>query len=201
MIAAIILAAGASSRFGDHKLLATVNGKPLVRLSVEAVLSSQADTVLVVLGRDAAAVRQSLAELPVSFVVNPHYENGMGTSLVAGVSALPADIEAVLIALGDQPLPRPAIVDRLLAAYHSTGAPIVVPVYRDGRGNPVLFAASVFPELLAVRGDEGARAVVARDPSRLSSVHFPFAAPPDVDTPEDLRALLGAGEDGPGTSQ
>jgi molybdenum cofactor cytidylyltransferase len=199
MIAAIVLAAGASSRFGDHKLLAPVGGKPLVRRSVEAMLRSQIDTVLVVLGRDAEAVRECLVDLPVGFVVNTDYRDGMSTSLIAGVGALGPDAQAVLIALGDQPLPSPAIVDRLLETYHATGAPIVTPVYRDGRGNPVLFAASVFPEILAVRGDEGARAVIARDPSRLASVHFPFAAPPDVDTPEDYQALLGARGDGSGT--
>lgn len=190
MIAAVVLAAGASRRFGGHKLLAPLRGAPLVRLVVEHVLARDVDRVLVVLGRDGEAVREALGGLRVDFVLNPEYREGLGTSLRAGVAALPPDAEAAVIVLADQPLPSPAIVDGLVRAFRASGRPVVVPVYAGERGNPVLFGASLFGELLRVTGDQGARGVIASDPDRVEVVDFPFAPPPDVDTPEDYERLL-----------
>ena len=192
MIAAVVLAAGAASRFGEQKLLMPLGGKAIVRLTVERTLASQVEHALVVLGRDADAVREALAGLPVRCVVNPRYRDGMSTSLHAGLGALPPTAEAALVVLGDQPGVTPAILDRLIATYRQSQKPIVVPVYEQGtRGNPVLFDASLFPELRAVGGDQGARDVIARDAERIAAVMFPFPMPRDVDSPVDYAALRG----------
>jgi molybdenum cofactor cytidylyltransferase len=99
-------------------------------------------------------------------------------------------VRAAVVALGDQPLVPPGVVERLIHAFRASGAPVVVPVYDGGvRGHPVLFADNLFPELLAVRGDEGARGVIARAPSRVTTVAVAAPAPRDVDGVEDLEAV------------
>ena len=207
MLAAIVLAAGAARRFGAgarggeraggaQKLTVPLHGKPLVRWSVERALASCARDVVVVLGREAGAVRLALDGLPVRFVVNDRYADGMSTSLSAGVAALDAMTDAAVVLLGDQPGVTPDIIDALAGAWADArragdGGSIVVPVYAGVRGNPVLFDVSVFPELAAVRGDRGARDVIARDPVRVRALPLPLAVPLDVDTPADHAALSG----------
>ncbi len=190
MIAAIVLAAGASTRMGRQKLLLPMpDGRPLVRSAVEQVLAAGLDDVVVVVGREADAVAAAVADLPVRTVVNPRYAEGQSTSLRAGVDALRPGTRAVVIALGDQPLPAPAVIERLVAAHRETGQPIAVPVYREGRGHPVLFAAALLDELRAVAGDRGARAVIARDPARVVAVPVDLPRPVDLDTPADYEAF------------
>jgi molybdenum cofactor cytidylyltransferase len=190
VIAAIVLAAGASTRMGRPKLtLPMPDGRALVRLAVEQVLAAGLDEAVVVLGADAEAVAATLAALPVRTVVNPHYAEGQSTSLRAGLDALRPGTAAVVVALGDQPLPEPDVVRRLVTAFRETGRPIAVPVYRNGRGNPVLFAAALFGELSAVTGDQGGRGVIARDPDRVVEVPVDAPMPADIDTPEDYEAL------------
>lgn len=189
VIAGLVLAAGASTRMGRQKLLLPVGGRALVRLAVERALAAGLQEVVVVVGGDATAVQEALAGLPVRTVVNPRFAEGLSTSLRAGLAALDPDTEAVVVTLGDQPLVDPEVTRRLVAAYRARGAPVVVARYRDGRGHPVLFAASVFPELQAASGDEGGRAVIARVPERVVEVPVDAPAPADVDTPEDYEAL------------
>jgi molybdenum cofactor cytidylyltransferase len=136
-------------------------------------------------------VAAPLAGLPVRTVFNPRYAEGQSTSLRAGLDALRPGTEAALLALADQPLPDPGLTARLVAALRASGRPIVVPRYRDGRGNPVLFAAALFDELRAVTGDQGGRGVIARDPSRVAEVAVDAPMPPDVDTWADYRAVTG----------
>ena len=189
MIAAIVLAAGASRRFGAQKLLAPLAGRPLVRWTVENVLEARPDDVIVVLGRDGERVREALRGLAVRCVVNEQWADGMSGSLRAGVLAVPHVADAVLIALGDQPGVGVDIIVSLMAASATGKGPIVAPSYRGERGNPVLFDAALFPELLTVRGDRGARDLLARDPSRVTLVEFDRPAPADVDREEDLRLV------------
>jgi len=190
VIGAVVLAAGTSSRFGEQKLLVPLGGKLLIRWTIEHVLASQVEDVVIVLGREAEAVREALKCLPVRFLVNPRYPEGMSSSLQAGVSSLGPAVEAALIVLGDQPQITPAIINQLIETYRKARKLVVVPVYEGVQGNPVLFDASLFPELEAVRGDQGAREVVAKDPGRVASVPFPFPMPRDVDTRDDYEALL-----------
>jgi molybdenum cofactor cytidylyltransferase len=127
-------------------------------------------------------------------VVNLRYTEGQSTSLRAGLDALRPGTDAAVIALGDQPLPDPAVIRRLVAAFRSGGRPVTVPIYRNGRGNPVLFSAALFDELRAVTGDRGGREVIARDSSRVGEVSIDLPMPPDIDTPEDYEAARRAGE-------
>jgi molybdenum cofactor cytidylyltransferase len=201
MIAAIVLAAGTSSRMGRQKLLLPMaDGRSLVRVAVEQVLAAGVDDTVAVLGREAEAVALALAGLPVRTVLNPRYVEGQSTSLRAGLDALRPGTEGAVIALGDQPLPDPGVIRRLVATFRAAGRPIVVPVYRDGRGNPVLFAAALFDELRAVHGDQGGRGVIARDPSRVAEVPVDAPMPADIDTPEDYDAACGRGGPGPSAS-
>jgi molybdenum cofactor cytidylyltransferase len=188
VIAGLVLAAGASTRMGRQKLLLPVAGEPLVRRAVRSVLAGGLDRVVVVLGRDAGAVGEALRDLPVRTVLNPAFAAGQSTSLRAGLDAV-GPVEAVVVALGDQPLPDPGVVRRLAEAFRRGAGSIVVPAYRDGRGHPVLLGAAVLDEARAVTGDRGARAVIDRDPARVAEVPVDAPAPADVDTPEDYQAL------------
>ena len=174
---------------GKAKLLLPLEGKPLVRWSVEG-LAAHVDLVMVVTPPDDAALRVALDGLDVRFVTNPHPEAGQGTSIAAGARTLPAGTEAVIVALGDQPRLPPEILTTLLAAFRREGKPIAAPVYKGTQGTPVVFASSIFPELRALDGDAGARAIVRRDPGRVTHVTLDIDMPPDVDTPEDYARLV-----------
>lgn len=189
MIGGLVLAAGLSRRMGKAKLLLPLEGKALVRWSVEGLLP-HVGFVVVVTPPDDVALRQALAGLDVRFVVNPRSEAGQGTSIAAGAAALPAGTEAVVVALGDQPrLPAGLLAD-LLATFHRERKPIAAPVYQGTQATPVVFDASVFGELQALDGDAGARAVVRRDPARVAVLAVDGPMPPDVDTPEDYARLV-----------
>jgi len=187
--AAIVLAAGLSLRMGRPKLLLELEGRPIIRHAIERVISAGIRRVFVVAGPEHEALAGALEGLPVRFVVNPTPEAGQGSSVSVGVRSLPAGTTAVLIALGDQPGVPTEVIPALLEALKLPGKSIAAPRYADGLGNPVLFAASVFPELLALPGDRGARTVVERDPSRLAQVDVPSRMPRDIDTPEDYERL------------
>lgn len=187
-VAVVVLAAGSASRFGATKQLAALAGRPLVRHAVEAVLESQADEVVVVVGHDAASVERALADLDVRLVVNDRFAEGMGTSIGAGIGALPFDTGAAIIALADQPAP-PGVIDRLVERWREGGADVVAPSYRGWRGNPVLFDASQFDALTRIQGDRGARALIESGRTRVARVELDLAPPLDVDTPADLADL------------
>jgi molybdenum cofactor cytidylyltransferase len=190
MIAGIVLAAGLSRRMGKAKLLLPLEGKPILRWSVEG-LQPHVDQLVVVVPPDHDAIRSALDGLGVRFATNPQPDAGQGTSVAAGVKALPPDITAAVIALGDQPRFPDGLVRDLLATFSSSGKPIAAPVYRGVQGTPVVFAASVFGELRTLEGDAGARAVVRKDPTRVSTLAVDVAMPFDVDTPDDYARLSG----------
>lgn len=190
MIAALVLAAGQSSRMGTHKLLLPLGDLPVVAHVADAALGSALRPVVVVLGHQADRVRQALAGRDLQLVVNPAYRDGLSTSLRAGLDALPPDADGVVIALGDQPGIVPAHLDALCATAASTGAPIVVATYRGQRRNPVYFAHSCFAELRAVTGDSGGRQVIARHPDLVRELPFDdLDAAADLDTPTDYDRL------------
>jgi molybdenum cofactor cytidylyltransferase len=189
--AAIILAAGSASRMGRLKQLLDWGGRPLVRVVAEHALAARLDRVLVVVGAAGDAVTAALVGLPVDIVENPAYGEGQSTSLRAGVIALGPEVGAALVLLGDQPFVTPAIVEQLVGAWRVSDAAIVAPLYRGQRGNPVLFARAVFAELMAIQGDQGARAILAADPARVRTVLFDDDLPlADIDTPEDYERLV-----------
>jgi molybdenum cofactor cytidylyltransferase len=188
VIAAVVLAAGFARRMGRQKLLLSLHGKAVVRWSVETVLPHVSD-VVVVTGQDDSAVREALAGLSVRFAVNPRPQDGQGSSIAIGVGALKPWTAAALVVLGDQPRLPPSVIPDLLAARTRSGKAIVTPVYAGTPGTPVLFASDVFPELMALTGDAGARAVVGARPERVEAVAVESPMPLDVDTPEDFARL------------
>ncbi len=159
-IAAIVLAAGRSQRMAPvNKLLVKgADGRTMIALVVDNVLASRVRPVIVVTGHDAEAVRESLRGRDVVFVHNPDYASGLSTSLRAGLDALPADTEAALICLGDMPLVRPDVLDRLAAAFDpDEGREIIMPTHRGKQGNPMLWGRRLFPAMQSIVGDVGAR--------------------------------------------
>ena len=189
MIAVIVLAAGLSRRMGRPKLLLDLRGKPVIRHAVERLVAADLGEILVVVGPQHDALERALDGLRVRFVVNPTPEAGQGASVSAGVHALSPDVTTALIALGDQPGISVDVIGKLREALETPGKSIAAPRYSDGLGNPVIFASAVFPELAALPGDRGARAVVERDSRRLAVVQVARPMPRDLDTPEDYERL------------
>jgi molybdenum cofactor cytidylyltransferase len=190
-VAALVLAAGSSRRMaGSNKLLQPVAGVPMVRRAANAALASRSTAVVVVTGFDADAVRESLAGLDLEFANNPEHASGMASSLRAGLGALPADTDAVVVVLGDMPMVTAAHIDSLIAAFDPARGNIVVPVKGDRRGNPILWPRALFAEMQQVRGDVGARELLKIHAGRVDSVACgDDAIFADVDTPDALRAL------------
>ncbi len=191
-VAAIVLAAGRSSRMGGaNKLLEPIDGAPMIRRTVEQVLASRASPVTVVTGRDAPQIGAALDGLPVTIVHNPDFATGMSTSLKAGIESLSPDVDAAVICLGDMPALDPATIDAMIEifAYEENGE-IVVPT-RDGRrGNPVLWSRRFFPEMAAVSGDRGARTLLTRYASVIAEAEVDDPGILlDLDTPAALDAF------------
>lgn len=187
-VAGILLAAGASARFGEaNKLLARVDGDPLVAHAARPLVTAELDPLIAVVGYEADRVIAALNGLPLTFVKNDEYEDGQATSVRTGVKALPADVDAAVFALGDMPNIDFASVRALAAAYRA-GSGTALAASCDGRrGNPVLFDSINFDSLTKVSGDTGGRRILLEsDDAALvetgdSGVHH------DVDTPDDLN--------------
>jgi molybdenum cofactor cytidylyltransferase len=187
-IAAVILAAGGSTRMGELKQLLPLGGKPMVRHTTEAVCAAGLAQVVVVVGAQAEAVQGALDGLPVEFVVNEAWAAGMSTSLRVGLDALRPEVQAALVVLADQPALTPDLLCTLVDRYRATGAPLVVPFYQGRRGNPVLVDRRLFPEWQAVEGDQGGRALLARHRDVLERVDVDEPAVVlDVDTRQDYE--------------
>ncbi len=175
---------------GDLKQLLPIDGQPMVRRTTERVCAAGLAQVVVVVGAQAEAVEEALVDLPVDVVVNEAWAAGMSTSLRAGLDALGAEIEAVLIVLADQPALTPGLLQTIADGHRRSGAPIVAPVYQGRRGNPVLFDRVLFSELRAVEGDRGGRQVLARHEDEIEwlAVQDP-AVVLDVDTRQDYQKV------------
>lgn len=189
-VAGIILAAGMSTRLGRSKQLLPLGDKPLIRWTAARVLASALDDVSVVIGSDADAVRAALASLPLRIVENPAYVSGQASSLCAGIAALDDDIGAVVMLLGDQPEIDPAAIDAVISRWRETAAPVVMTAYRARQSHPVLLARELFPELLVIDGDQGAREVIRRYRDRVVTAPWDTDPPADIDTEEAYRHLL-----------
>jgi molybdenum cofactor cytidylyltransferase len=185
-IAAVILAAGRSTRMGpENKLLADLNGKPLVRWVAEAALASQARPVLAVMGHQTAQVTAAVDGLDLTLADNPDYATGLASSLRTGIRALPEAADGVLVLLGDMPRITAAHIDRFIAA--SASGKIIVPVHQGQRGNPVLWPARYFPQLLALEGDAGAKRLLTTLAADVHEIDLGTEAIfLDIDTPDAL---------------
>ncbi len=190
-IAALILAAGGSTRMGRAKQLLPWRGTTLLRRIAEAALASRATSVAVVVGSEAERARAALDGLPLIVVENAGWREGLGTSLAAGARVLAAGSpppDAIVVLLADQPLVSAASIDRLIETHATTGSPLVASLHASDPGVPALFASRFFEELQALRGDHGAREILRENAASAAVLHLPEAEI-DVDTPSDWEAL------------
>ncbi|THK38479.1 4-diphosphocytidyl-2C-methyl-D-erythritol kinase [Ensifer sp. MPMI2T] len=191
----VVLAAGRASRMGasgGHKLLAEFDGVPLVRRSVETALAVDAGKVVVVTGYREADIRAALADLPVEFVSNPDYAADMGSSLVAGVTALEAEAGGVLVMLADMPGITADHLRKMIEVFDNEGRQAVVRAVSEGqRGNPVILPKETFAAVRQLVGDVGARHIVERCGLPVIDVELGEAARLDLDTPEAIIAAGG----------
>jgi molybdenum cofactor cytidylyltransferase len=191
-VAAIVLAAGASSRMGRNKLLAEIDGVPMICRVMNAAAKAAVSTVIVVTGNDAERVQASLVGQNVEFVHNPEFHEGLSSSLKRGLSRVPEDCDGALVLLGDMPDIDTALMDRLIAAFDPAENRAICLATRNGkRSNPVLFARRFFNEIEAIEGDVGARGLIGEYPDLVCEVEAASDAPLiDIDTPEALTAYL-----------
>jgi len=189
-VGAVILAAGQSTRMGEPKQLLRLSAKLLLARTLENVRASRASDVVLVLGFAAETITRQVAIAGVKIVVNEAYAQGMGSSLRLGLSALDPLTNAALIVLADQPFVRPGTLDQIIDQYQQSDAQIAVPMYQGFRGNPVLLDRSVFPEVMALTGDIGCRAIFANHVDGIVNVNVDdIGILLDIDTREDLGKL------------
>jgi molybdenum cofactor cytidylyltransferase len=165
---------------------------------VQRATEAPADEIVVVIGDHETMVRQSLAGLPVAFVLNPAHHEGIGTSIAAGIRAVAGRTDGVLIMLGDQPTVKARTLGRICDAFRTGPDRIVGPDHQGVRGPPILFPAGLFPELALLEGDEGARTVLDRHAAEAEWLAVDSPYPGDVDTTQDLDRLASGLETGPG---
>src|SRR5271170_2042249 len=196
-VAAVILAAGSSSRFAAAggaeatKLVAPLVGVPLARHVAQAALASKARPVVAVTGHAREAVEAAFEGLPLIIAHNENFASGLASSLRAGIGALPADIEGAIVLLADMPAVTPDLIDQLIERLKKAPAALAVaPVLGDRRGNPVLLSRGLFDRVAKLEGDEGARRLLADLPPEkvLEVAAEGLGASLDVDTPDALEA-------------
>jgi molybdenum cofactor cytidylyltransferase len=196
-VAAVILAAGMATRFraadpaSASKVLAQLDGKPLLRHAVDAALASHARPVIVVTGHAQADVETALAGLDVTFAHNSDYASGIASSVKRGLVAVPRECDGLVVLLADMPKVSAGIIDRLIAALAAQPQALaVVPTFNGQRANPVVIARAAFPLLARIDGDQGARKVLQAAGDKV--IELPIddeAITADIDTPDALRAL------------
>ena len=189
-VTGIILAAGASRRLGRPKQLLELGERPILDIVLDHAAQSRLDSIVLIVGSESDRIVSAVRDYGQRVVFNPDYSTGQSTSLRRGILAVPDDTSAVLVLLGDQPEVSAEIIDRLIASFAESQGEIVMPSYAGVPGNPVLFRRSVFPELLEITGDQGARDVIKAKRDVVAHVPFADRSPPlDVDTEEDYAVL------------
>ena len=185
-IAAIILAAGASTRFGAIKQTMDYDGEPLIRRSVNALLQTTATPVIVVLGANADQIREAIKDLNVETVVNESWQSGIASSIAAGTRRVrESNASAALITLADQPLVDSTALSRLIDAFDDSHR-VVASSYAGTIGVPAIFAREFFDDLESLSGDRGAGQWLRTHADIVTSIPLPEAEV-DIDTPEDIR--------------
>jgi molybdenum cofactor cytidylyltransferase len=182
----ILLAAGASTRMGTDKQLLPYRGRSLVRYMAEVALASKCQPIAIVLGAHGDRINPEIATLPLQIVENDRWSLGMGTSIGAGVQAAAQSLDAVIVMLCDQPLVTSWHLNQLIAAYKATHYPVIASAYSSTLGVPALFDRSLFPDLLSLTGNVGAKHLIGQYGDRVYPVPFPEGAI-DLDTPEDYQ--------------
>jgi len=187
LVAAVVLAAGTSSRMGRNKLLFDLGGETVVRRTVRTAMEAGLAPVVVVLGHDADAVRAALASMPCRFVVNAQYAAGMNGSACAGIAALPPDVSAAVVLLADMPFVSAAMLGTLVERYRAGDVLLVVSEYDRVQAPPSLFDHSLFAELAGEIGRGCPKRMRRRHPEATAVVAWPAAALADLDVPDDYE--------------
>lgn len=188
MICAVVLAAGCSSRMGSQKLLLPFGQKTVISHIIEQVLSSGIEAVYAVVGHQADELVQELSDKPISIIHNPDYQSGMLSSVRAGIRNLPQVCRAVLVILGDQPSIKPEIIKQMTDAFYKTKSKIVIPVYDDKRGHPILFSTVFREEILGSYDRIGLRGLLRAHAEDVYEMNVSDSAVlADMDYPEDYR--------------
>lgn len=169
-VSAILLAAGESKRMGKPKLLLPLGSSTILGKTVDNLLSSNVDEVILVLGTEAQEMKKAIAGKPVKVVFNPNYRQGMSTSLIAGLKQVSTRAQRVMIALSDQPLIEKKTYNRLIQESFNSGKGIIVPIYQAKRGNPIIFTINYKDELLSLKGDVGGREILNKHPNDVLEV-------------------------------
>lgn len=189
-IAGIVLAAGASTRMSENKLLLELDDETLIERCVKRVLTAGLDPAIVVLGYQADLVRRRIDSLPIHVVVNDRYEMGMNSSLGIGVAELGDNVSAVCVVLADMPFVTAEMLREVVSRYRETGAPLVISRYGKINAPPTLFDHSLFAELQASDGEKMGKRLVERYRDAAEIVKWPEAALADVDEPDDYERSL-----------
>src|SRR5262245_15124228 len=195
MIAAVLLAAGKSERMGKFKQLLPIGGKTFVEACVDNLLASKADEVLVVTGHNEAAVRAVLADRPIRIVNNPEYETGMGSSIKRGIESTTIGARAFLIALADQPLVGPDVLNQIISEYEDSAPLILIPTYLGRRGHPIILNSTVRQEIMAMDSGIGLRQITRAHAAFIRYLEVKSESVLlDFDLPGDLDLLPGRAE-------
>ena len=195
MICAVVLAAGLSSRMGVQKLLLPFGGKTVIAHIVDQLLASTVGEVHVVVGHQAERISAELSGRAVSIVNNPNYKSGMLSSVRCGLRNLPENCRDVMVALGDQPSITTELIDKMLQSFATTEKGILVPLYKDKRGHPILFSSLYRDEILTQYGDVGLRGLLQGHSDDIFELAVSTASVLcDMDCPEDYRRELGSNE-------
>jgi molybdenum cofactor cytidylyltransferase len=190
-IGLVILAAGSSSRLGTPKQLLPYTGKTLLQNSIDVAIGCDAGPVLVVLGSEAEIIKDNIHAPAARVIMNDQWEEGMASSIRCGLNALMQQYpltEAVVIMVCDQPYANQALVNKLISVHHNTGKPIVASRYDHITGVPALFHKTIFPELLQLKGDVGAKSIIQRHAGEVDVVTFSKGGV-DIDTAADYKEL------------
>ncbi len=169
-VSAILLAAGESKRMGKPKLLLPLGSSTILGHTIDNLLSSGVDEVIIVLGAEAEEMKRAIAGKPVKVVFNPDYRRGMSTSLIAGLKQVSNQAQRVMVALCDQPLIEKITYNKLINESLNSNKGITVPLYKAKRGNPIIFTINYKDELLGLKGDVGGREIVRRHPDDILEV-------------------------------
>jgi molybdenum cofactor cytidylyltransferase len=192
MLSAILLAAGESKRMGKPKQLMPFGESTLLEQAIDNLMNSAVDEIIVVLGHKAEGMIKTIAAKPVKMVVNPNYRDGMSTSIMAGLSLVDSQAQAVMLALGDQPSVDSQTINRLIEEFYRHDKGIAIPTYRGMRGHPIIFAIKYKPKLLGLKGDIGGREIIKQHPDDVLEVAIDSASVvSDIDTTDDYRFQLG----------
>jgi len=191
MISAILLAAGESKRLRMPKLLLPFGKSTILEQTIDNLLNSRVDEVIVVLGYRAEEMMRKLANRPVKIAINPNYHQGMSTSIVKGLSLVNNRAQTIMVALADQPLINSQTINRLIEESLGYDKGIVIPTYQAERGHPIIFASKYKEELLGLKGDIGGRQTIKEHPNdTLEVIADSKAITMDVNTINDYYTHL-----------